>query len=109
MAAQNILQLKLNPSRSPVSSGDLLVSVQNKGLELALAILSRHKQSGSKSRQRTLQRILRVRQKVAVERPAEGEEVQGLAALLLSRGADRATGLEDATLRAALRQEHPTH
>lgn len=46
---------------------------------------------------------------MAVEGPAEGEEVQGLAALLLGRGADGATGLEDATLRAALRQEHPTH
>ncbi|KAG7223072.1 hypothetical protein INR49_015831 [Caranx melampygus] len=46
---------------------------------------------------------------VAVEGPAEGEEIQGLAALLLSRRADGAAGLEDATLRAALGQEHPTH
>lgn len=52
---------------------------------------------------------MQVREKVAVERPAEGEEIQGLAALLLSRGADRAAGLQDTPLRAALWEEHATH
>lgn len=61
------------------------------------------------SRQRALHGVLWVRQEVAVEGPAEGEEIQGLAALLLSGGADWAAGLEDATLRAALGQKHPTH
>lgn len=40
------------------------------------------------SRQRALHGILRVWQEVAIERPAEREEIQGLAALLLGRGAD---------------------
>ena len=61
------------------------------------------------SRQGALHGVLWVGQEVAVEGPAEGEEIQGLAALLLSRGADRATGLEDATLWAALGQKHSTH
>lgn len=52
---------------------------------------------------------MQVREKVAVERPAEGEEVQGLAALLLSRRADRAARLQDAPLRAALREKHAAH
>lgn len=57
----------------------------------------------------TLHGVLWVGQEVAVEGPAEGEEVQGLAALLLGRGADGAAGLEDAPLGAALGQKHPTH
>lgn len=46
---------------------------------------------------------------MAVERPAEGEEIQGLAALLLGGGADRAAGLQDPPLRAALREKHAAH
>lgn len=46
---------------------------------------------------------------MTVEGPAEGEEIQGLAALPLGCRANRAAGLEDATLRAALGQEHPAH
>lgn len=45
-------------------------------------------QSLDASWQRALHGVLRVREEVAVERPAEGEEVQGLAALLLRGGAD---------------------
>lgn len=52
---------------------------------------------------------MQVGEKVAVERPAEGEGVQGLAALLLSGGADRAAGLQDPPLRAALREKHAAH
>lgn len=62
----------------------------------------------STSGQRALHGVLGVRQEVAVEGPAEGEEVQGLAALLLGRGADGAAGLDDPPLRAALGQKHPT-
>lgn len=61
------------------------------------------------SRQRALHWVLGVGQEVAVKRPAEGEEIQGLAALLLSRGADWAAWLEYATLWAALWQKQPTH
>lgn len=52
---------------------------------------------------------MQVREKVAVERPTEGEEIQGLAALLLSRGADWAAGLQDPPLRAALWEKHAAH
>lgn len=48
---------------------------------------------------------MQVGEEVAVERPAEGEEVQGLAAAPLGSGADGAAGLQDAPPRAALRQE----
>ena len=61
------------------------------------------------SRQGALHGVLWVGQEVAVEGPAEGEEIQRLAALPLSRGADGAAGLEDATLWAALGQKHSTH
>lgn len=46
---------------------------------------------------------------MTVERPAEGEEIQGLAALLLGRGANRVAGLQDAPLRVALWEKHATH
>lgn len=69
----------------------------------------RRSQTLKPSRQRALGGIMQVREKVAVERPAEGEEIQGLAALLLSRGADRAAGLQDPPLRAALREKHAAH
>lgn len=52
---------------------------------------------------------MRVGEEVAVERPAEGEQIQGLAALLLCRGADGAAGLQDPPLRAALREKHAAH
>lgn len=52
---------------------------------------------------------MQVREEVAVERPAEGEEIKSLAALLLSRGADGAAGLQDAPLGAALREKHAAH
>lgn len=46
---------------------------------------------------------------MAVERPAEGEEIQGLAALLLSRGADGAARLQHPPLRGALGHKHAAH
>lgn len=46
---------------------------------------------------------------MAIEGPAEGEEIQDLAALLLGGGAGGAAWLEDPALGAALRQENPAH
>lgn len=58
------------------------------------------------SRSRALAGIWGVGEEVAVEGPAEGEELQDLAALLLRRGADGAAGLQDPPLGVALGEEH---
>ena len=46
---------------------------------------------------------------MTVEGPAEGDEIQGRAALLLGPRADGAAGLEHAALGAALGQEQAAH
>lgn len=61
------------------------------------------------SRAGALHRVLGVRQQVAVEGPAEGEDVQGLTTLLRCPGAHWPAGLQHPSLRAAVGHEHPTH
>ena len=60
-------------------------------------------------RERALDGIVRVWQQLAVEGPAEGEEVQDLPALLLRGRAHRPARLQHPALGAALGQEHAAH